>query len=118
MRLLALVLLAPLVAQAAPDPRYCTAAPVRASDGKIARSRAVLREFKAQHPCPSTGIATGPCPGWAIDHVIPLAACGCDSVANLQWLPVEAKAASGPLAKDRWERRVYRCPAAASGPAP
>jgi 5-methylcytosine-specific restriction endonuclease McrA len=53
----------------------------------------------------------GACPGWEVDHVIPLACGGCDAVANMQWLPSGAKSTSSPLAKDRWERRVY-CDAA------
>jgi hypothetical protein len=27
------------------------------------RSRTVTREFQREHPCPSTGRASGPCPG-------------------------------------------------------
>lgn len=74
------------------------------------RSAAVLREFQMLYPCPSTGQPTGKCPGWQKDHVIPLACGGCDSVENLQWLPKEIKTCAGKLCKDRWERRVYRCP--------
>lgn len=105
-------------ASAPMDPRYCVTAPVRASDGRIARSKAVLREFKALHPCPSTGSSTGTCPGWAIDHVVPLDCGGCDAVVNLQWLPNEIKSASGPSPKDRWERIVYCRKEAPHAPAP
>jgi hypothetical protein len=101
----ALLALAAFEASAA-DPRYCGPA-ARASDGRIARSRAVLREFRAEHPCPSTGRTRGSCPGWELDHVIPLACGGCDTVINLQWLPDATKSASGALPKDRWERRIY-----------
>lgn len=106
---LALVLAASAAAAAPPpaDPRYCAVSPARTASGAILRSRAVLREFKAAHPCPSTGKATGACPGWAIDHVIPLACGGCDAVVNLQWLPDVIKSASGAQAKDRWERTIY-----------
>lgn len=90
----------------AADPRVCGPAP-RASDGTIKRSRAVLREFRALYPCPSTGKTTGACPGWALDHTVPLVCGGCDAVGNLQWLPVQIKSASGTLPKDRWERSVY-----------
>ena len=89
--------------------RYCGDI-VRTATGDIKRSSAVLTAFRKAHPCPVTGKATGACPGWAIDHVIPLASCGCDAVSNLQWLPVGIKTAAGDLAKDRWERKVYSCP--------
>jgi hypothetical protein len=39
------------------------------------RSRAVAREFQREHPCPSTGLPTGACPGYWRDHIVPLA-CG------------------------------------------
>ena len=68
--------------------RYC-GAPLRNADGTIARSSAVLSAFKRAHPCPATGLSTGACPGWIMDHVIPLACGGCDAVANLQWLPTD-----------------------------
>ena len=90
------------------DIRYC-GAPVRDADGSIHRSTAVINAFKRLHPCPVTGLTTGACPGWAIDHVIPLASCGCDAVYNMQWLPNSIKSAAGVDAKDRWERRVYVC---------
>lgn len=89
------------------ETRYCTAAPKRDADGSIYRRADVLRAFRRVHPCPSTGKATGACPGWAIDHVIPLACGGCDSVSNLTWLPIEIKSCTGDKCKDRWERKVY-----------
>jgi hypothetical protein len=105
-----LLIVVALAASAPADPRYCSTAPVRATDGRIARSPAVVHEFKRLHPCPATGAATGSCPGWQVDHVIPLACGGCDAIGNMQWLPVQIKSASGVYAKDRWERRVYSCP--------
>jgi hypothetical protein len=95
----------PVPAHAA-DPRVCGTVQ-RTSDGRIKRSSTVLREFRRLHPCPADPQAKGACPGWAIDHVVPLACGGCDAVVNLQWLPIEAKSASGTLPKDRWERDVY-----------
>lgn len=91
------------------ETRYC-GPPARDAKGKIKRSKAVIAAFKRLHPCPSTGRRYGACPGWAIDHVIPLASCGCDAVGNLSWLPNATKSGAGALPKDRWERRVYRCP--------
>ena len=94
------------VAQA--DVRVC-GIPARYEDGKIARDPRVLRDFQKLYPCPSTGKTSGACPGWAKDHIIPLASCGCDSVENLQWLPHTIKSCAGSKCKDRWERKVYRC---------
>lgn len=88
------------------DGRYC-GPPVRDDKGRIARSASEVRKFKLEHPCPATGLSTGPCPGWAVDHVIPLACGGCDSVENMQWLPQLIKSCAGELCKDRWERKVY-----------
>lgn len=80
------------------EQRYC-GEPVRLKDGKIRRRRDVLDAFKKAHPCPSSGSVRGACKGWIMDHVIPLACGGCDSVSNLQWLPEEAW-----RKKSRWER--------------
>jgi hypothetical protein len=69
----------------------------------IPRSRAVLRDFQRQHPCPSTGKTTGACPGWIRDHRWPLCAGGSDTVENLVWSPIaEAKL------KDKWEVKMCR----------
>jgi hypothetical protein len=110
--LLALALALSALSAQALDPlvevRTC-GAPARNADGSIKRSSAVLAAFRRANPCPSTGLTTGACPGWALDHVIPLASCGCDAVWNLQWLPNAMKSAAGDLPKDRWERRVYVC---------
>ena len=93
---------------AAQDIRYCTDTPIRDENGKIKRSQQLLAEFKRLHPCPSTGKARGACPGWAIDHVIPLAVGGCDAIFNLQWLPDSIKSCASDDCKDRWERDIYR----------
>lgn len=90
------------------ETRYCTVTPSRAADGSISRRADVLRAFKRLHPCPATGAPGGPCAGYAIDHVIPLAVGGCDSVSNLQWLPDAIKSCAGRQCKDRWEREVYK----------
>ena len=91
----------------ADDPRYC-GPPARDANGTIIRSSAVLREFKKLHPCPNPDETR--CPGWQIDHVIPLVCGGCDTIMNLQWMPVEIKTcalSTGVPCKDRWEQRVY-----------
>ncbi len=55
-------------------------------EAKPVRSTAVRLEFKRHNPCPSTGLRRGSCPGFEIDHVVPLCAHGADDVSNLQWL--------------------------------
>ena len=65
------------------------------------RSRAVAREFQREHPCPSTGLPGGPCPGYWRDHIIPLACGGPDAVSNMQWQKI-----ADARAKDAWERKA------------
>lgn len=74
------------------------------------RSSTVLYHFKKIHPCPVTGLSTGACPGWNVDHVIPRNCGGRDVVSNLQWLPESIKRTSDPDNKDRWERKIYCYP--------
>lgn len=97
---------APTFASPLDETRYC-GEPRRGVRGDIVRRADVLVAFAKRHPCPVTGLPVRSCPGWAIDHVIPLASGGCDAVSNLQWLPVTLKSCAGQC-KDRWERRVYR----------
>lgn len=114
------LILAPILALAGPlpppgspgapaSPRYC-GEPARDSAGRIKRSQAQLRRFAAMEPCPANvDPADLSCPGWAIDHIWPLASGGCDAPHNMQWLPDSIKAcalSTGHLCKDRWER-VY-----------
>jgi hypothetical protein len=87
------------------ETRYC-GTPVRDSGGTIIRSPAVVAAFKKTHPCPDTGRSVGACPGWEVDHVIPLACGGCDAVSNMQWLPIGIKTAP-TIGKDRFERKIY-----------
>jgi hypothetical protein len=64
------------------------------------RSREVTREFQRLHPCPSTGRASGACPGYRKDHFVPLACGGPDAVSNLQRQTIR-----DARAKDAWERK-------------
>ena len=80
---------------------------LRDTDGKTLRSSQVIAAFKRQWACPSTGKHSGACPGWAIDHVIPLDCGALDVVWNMQWLPNEIKSAKGEFSKDHFERRIY-----------
>lgn len=61
--------------------------------------------FMRLHPCPATGRTHGACPGYVVDHVIPLCADGADDPSNMQWQTV-----AGGKAKDREERRQCRHP--------
>lgn len=107
MKALVLLLLATTaVAGPLDETRYC-GLPKRDAAGQIVRSSAVVAAFRRIHPCPSTGLRTGPCEGWQADHTWPLACGGCDSVSNLSWMPTVLKAGPGTLPKDRWERRIY-----------
>jgi len=50
------------------------------------------------HPCPSTGSTAGHCPGYVVDHIVPLKRGGADSPENMQW-----QTAAEAKAKDRVE---------------
>lgn len=56
-----------------------------AATGKSERSRSARAEFQRGHPCPANGAARGPCPGYVVDHVIPLCTDGPDRPENMQW---------------------------------
>lgn len=63
------------------------------------RSASQRYAFVKQHPCPLTH-SKGACPGYVVDHIIPLACGGEDKPSNMQWQTVaEGKA------KDKWERK-------------
>jgi hypothetical protein len=68
------------------------------SDAGQIRSGSARADFKREHPCPVNGPAYGPCHGYIIDHIEPLACCGADAPSNMQW-----QTASDDKAKDRWE---------------
>jgi hypothetical protein len=70
----------------------------RDSNGKILRSESEKDAFKRNHPCPSTGAATGACPGYVVDHVQALKHGGADDPGNMQW-----QTKSDAKAKDKWE---------------
>lgn len=70
------------------------------AEARIKRSQSAKIEFKLATPCPANGATTGPCKGYVIDHVRPLACGGDDKPLNMQWQTVaEGKA------KDKWERK-------------
>ena len=70
----------------------------RDEDGRIKRSRAVVRAFEKATPKPGKG--------WVADHIVPLACADVekrplDDLRNLQWQSPQAS-----KAKDRWEREL------------
>ena len=71
----------------------------RDSHGRIKRSRFAKAAFERQLPCPSTGRASGRCPGYVVDHVRPLECGGADAPSNMQW-----QTAAEAKAKDKTER--------------
>lgn len=56
---------------------------------RIDRDRSQVRAFRADNPCPATGLKRGTCPGWHVDHVIALCAGGADRPHNMQWITRE-----------------------------
>ncbi len=46
------------------------------AEARTKRSETAKVEFKQQHPCPTTGAPKGPCKGYVIDHIIPIACHG------------------------------------------
>lgn len=80
---------------------------LRSTTGATLRNKAVAARFKMLYACPVTQEHSGACPGWAIDHVIPLDCGGVDAVYNMQWLPAQIKSQRGEFSKDHFERRIY-----------
>ena len=76
-------------------------APQAAPPAKVERSPKARAAFVKVNPCPATGQPRGACPGWVVDHVVPLCAGGADAPANMQWQAREVS-----LVKDAEERRL------------
>lgn len=73
---------------------------------RIKRSHAAIHAFMQEHHCPSTGRAKGSCPGYIVDHIVPLCAGGADKPENMQWQTVAAAKAKD---KQEWaECRALR----------
>jgi len=68
-----------------------------------ARDRTIRADFQRMNPCPANDERRGSCPGWVVDHVVPLCAGGADHVDNMQWQPLKAS-----RIKDAQERATCR----------
>jgi len=62
---------------------------VRDSRGRYIRCSAARAAFERDNPCPSTGQPRGACPGYVVDHIVPLKRGGADLPSNMQWQTVE-----------------------------
>ncbi|QGH72681.1 MAG: HNHc protein [Podoviridae sp. ctQNx1] len=76
--------------------------------GEIVRDPSQVRAFKRVNPCPATSKIEKSCPGYVVDHIVPLCAGGADRPSNMQW---QDKIAG--LQKDKLEwwlcRRIKQC---------
>jgi 5-methylcytosine-specific restriction endonuclease McrA len=64
---------------------------------KGSRDPAQRRKFHRNNPCPSTGKTSGACPGYHVDHIVPLACGGADRPYNMQWLTARANLSKGSM---------------------
>lgn len=62
------------------------------------RDASMRKLFMAEHPCPSTGKTKGACPGYVVDHIVPIKRGGGDHPYNMQWQNVQ-----DGKDKDKWE---------------
>lgn len=67
------------------------------------RNPATVRAFKRANPCPANGKTYGACPGWIVDHKVPLCAGGTDTTSNMQYQKKDAS-----LLKDKQEWALCR----------
>ncbi|HRF12583.1 MAG TPA: HNH endonuclease signature motif containing protein [Candidatus Accumulibacter phosphatis] len=67
------------------------------------RSSSQRAAFVRENPCPATGKTHGACPGWVVDHIVPICADGPDHPSNMQWQDVDSA-----KAKDGNERQQCR----------
>lgn len=79
------------------------ASPLRAASTDSIRKPSTVREFRKLNACPATGRVQTTCPGYVVDHILPLCAGGPDEVTNMMW---QATAAS--YKKDAMERAICR----------
>jgi hypothetical protein len=67
--------------EAAPRCNTCE----RTTSGRIRRNSSARRGFRMANPCPATNSVSGACPGYVIDHIVPLKRGGLDRPDNMQW---------------------------------
>ena len=70
----------------------------------LARDPAQVRAFRKQNVCPATEKRAGPCPGYVVDHIMPLCAGGEDHPRNMAYMDV-----TSAKAKDVLEKRHCAC---------
>lgn len=90
----------PPAPRAAPKPKPKPKAPARKAASKSTpakRSAKARNDFRRANPCPVTGRTTGSCPGWEVDHVVPLACGGPDTPSNMQWLTAKENRKKGAM---------------------
>ena len=66
----------------------CTLILPLAAEARIPRDMSQVRAFRNENPCPATGLKRGACPGYQVDHTVPLCGGGPDKVANMYWLSI------------------------------
>lgn len=69
----------------------------------LARDASQVRKYRAEQVCPATGQYRGACPGYVVDHIMPLCLNGADDPSNMIWQP-KAEA----LEKDKIEWAMCR----------
>jgi hypothetical protein len=74
--------------------------PAVAKEPGAPRSRPARAAFLRAHPCPANGAPRGSCPGFVVDHVIPLRCGGPDAPANMQWQTVTQAKRKDVLERD------------------
>lgn len=67
------------------------------------RNTTIARQFRKANPCPATGKIQVSCPGYVVDHIVPLCAGGPDTVDNMMW-----QSRSASYRKDVLERAICR----------
>lgn len=70
----------------------------------FARSPQQRAAFVKQNPCPANQQTRGSCPGYIVDHIIPLDCGGPDHPSNMQWQTIP-----DAREKDKIERRGPTC---------
>lgn len=62
------------------------------------RNPSARKAFMLTSPCPSTNKFKGACPGYVVDHIVPIKRGGGDHPYNMQWQTLQES-----KQKDRWE---------------